>query len=200
MIEQKYLARAVFAGAVMLMGACATLSQLAALRRVEFALNNVHGGRLAGVPLERIASYRDLSALDVGRLTLAAARKDLPLEMTLNVRADNPSDNRTAATMVRLNWTLLLDNKETITGVLDTAVTMPPGQGVMIPLSMQLNLIDFFGGSAESLLNLAAGLAGLNADPTRVTLRATPTINTPIGPMTYPSPIIIASRTVGVGR
>jgi len=62
-----------------------------------------------------------------------------------------------------------------------------------------VNLYEFFGGSAESLLNLAAGLAGLNADPTRITLRATPTINTPIGPIAYPTPITIATRTVGGG-
>lgn len=185
---------------IIAVASCATLGQLAALRRVEFALNNVQDGRLAGVPLTRIASYRDLSALDIGRLTLAVGRRDLPLDMTLNIRADNPSDNRTAATMVRLDWTLLLDNKETVSGVLDTAVTMPPGQGTLIPLGVRLNLIEFFGGSAENLLNLAASLAGLNADPTRVTLRATPTINTPVGPIRYPEPITIASRTVGVGR
>ena len=182
---------------VVVLASCATLGQLAALRRVEFALNNVQDGRLAGVPLTRIASYRDLSALDIGRLTLAVTRRDLPLDMTLNIRADNPSDNTTAATLLRLDWTLLLDNKETVSGVLDTAITMPPGQGTLIPLGVRLNLIEFFGGSAENLLNLAASLAGLNADPTRVTLRATPTVNTPLGRIKYPNPITIASKTVG---
>lgn len=180
--------------------ACATLGQIAALRRVSFSLGGVQDGRIAGVPLGRIASYRDLSALDIGRLALAATRKDLPLEFQLNVRADNPADNRTTATMARLAWTLLLDNKETISGMLDTIVSLPAGQPVSIPLRMRLNLVDFFDGSAEQLVNLATGLAGLNADPTRITLRATPTINTPVGPIAYPSPITIASTTVGVQR
>jgi hypothetical protein len=57
--------------------------------------------------------------------------------------------------------------------------------------------MEFFSGSAESLLNLAAGIAGLRADPTRITLRAVPSIDTPLGPITYPTPITIVSRTVG---
>ena len=44
---------------------------------------------------------------------------------------------------------------------------------------------------------LATALAGLNADPTRISLKAVPTIDTPIGPISYPNPVTIVSRTVG---
>ena len=177
--------------------ACSALQQIAALRQVTFALGGVRNGRLAGVALDRIASYQDLSAADIGRLTLAIARNDLPLAFRVDVQAENPADNGTAATMVRLAWSLYLDNKETVSGVLDTSYVLPPGRPVVIPLQMSLNLLQFFDGPAESLVNLAAGLAGLRADPTRIALRAVPSINTPLGPITYPSPITIVSRTVG---
>jgi hypothetical protein len=176
---------------------CASFGQIAALRRVAFSLGTVQDGRISGVPLSRIASYRDLSTLDLGRLALGAARKDMPLDFQLNVRADNPADNRTTASMTRLEWTLFIDDKETIEGTLDSLVSIPAGARVLIPLRMRLNLFDFFEGSAEDLVDLAAGLAGLNADPTRLTLRATPTINTPLGRISYPSPITIATTTVG---
>jgi len=179
--------------------ACATLQQIAALRQVSFALAGVQDGRLAGVPLSRIASYQDLSAVELGRIALAVARNDLPLSFRVDVQAENPADNRATATMVRLAWSLFLDDKETIHGVLDTSYALPPGQPVVIPLQMQLNLREFFDGSAESLVNLAAGLAGLRADPTRISLRAVPSINTPFGPIAYPTPITIVSRTVGGG-
>lgn len=177
--------------------ACSALQQIAALRQVTFALAGVRNGRLAGVALDRIASYQDLSAADLGRLTLAIARNDLPLAFRVDVQAENPADNGTAATMVRLAWSLYLDDKETVSGVLDTSYVLPPGRPVVIPLQMSLNLLQFFDGPAESLVNLAAGLAGLRADPTRIALRAVPSINTPLGPITYPSPITIVSRTVG---
>lgn len=179
--------------------ACAALQQLAALRQVAFELAGVHDGRLAGVALNRIAAYEDLTAAEVGRLALAMARNDLPLEFRIDVRAENPAANRATATMVRLAWVLLLDDKETINGVLDTTYALPPGQPVVIPLQMKLNLRQFFDGPAESLVNLAAGLAGLRADPARIALRAVPTIDTPLGPIAYPSPITIISRTVGGG-
>ena len=177
--------------------ACATLQQIAALRHVDFALTVVQNGLLAGVRLERIASYRDLSTVELGRLALAVARDDLPLSFTVNVKAENPVGNSATATMVRLAWTLLLDDKETIRGVLDSSYTLPPGQPVTIPLQMSLDLTEFFDGPTESLIDLAAGLAGVRADPTRVTLRAVPSIDTPLGRMDYPSPITIVSRTVG---
>jgi hypothetical protein len=176
---------------------CATLQQIASLRHVSFALAGVREGRLAGVRLERIASYRDLSATELGRIALAVAGNRVPLSFTVNVRAENPADNAATATMVRLAWTLLLDDKETITGVLDTSYALPPGQPVTIPLQMSLNLSEFFDGPTESLIDLAAGLAGVRADPTRITLRAVPSIDTPLGRMSYPSPITIVSQTVG---
>jgi hypothetical protein len=176
---------------------CVTVSRLTALRRVDFSIAGVQDGRIAGVELRRIASYRDLGALDIGRIALAVSRRDVPLDITVMIRADNPADNRTAATMVKLAWTLLLDDKETVSGVLDTVVTMPPGQTAYIPVPMRVNLRQFFDGPTESLVNLAASVAGLSAHPTRIAVRAVPTINTPLGPITYPSPITIVSRTVG---
>ena len=176
---------------------CATIRQLTALRRVDFSIAGVEDGRLAGVDLRRIASYDDLGPLDIGRLALAVTRGDVPLDFRLMIRAENPADNHTAATVVKLAWTLLLDDRETIHGVLDTAVTMPPGETATIPLPMRVNLRQFFDGPARSLVNLAASFAGLGAHPTRIAVRAVPTIDTPLGPITYPGAITIVSRTVG---
>lgn len=176
---------------------CATLGQLTALRRVDFSIAGVEDGRIAGVELRRIASYNDLDAADVGRIALAVARRDVPFECRVMIRADNPASNRTAATVLRLEWTLLLDDKETIHGGLDTTVTMPPGQTAYIPLPVRVNLREFFDGPARSLVNLAASVAGLSSHPTKIAVRAVPTINTPLGPITYPEPITIVSRTVG---
>ena len=180
-------------------GACAALQQLAALRHVDFSLAGVRDGRVAGVDLSRVASASDLTPVDMGRITFALSQRNVPLEFLVEVQALNPVENRTTATMTRLAWVLFLDDRETISGVLDSAVTIPPGTPVVIPLRMRLNLLEFFDGPAQDLVNLAASLAGLHSDPTKVTLRAVPTITTPVGDITYPSPITIVSRTVGGG-
>ena len=177
--------------------ACATLQQIAALRQVDFSLAGTRNARLAGVDIARIRSYRDLSALDVGRIAFAVARKDLPFEFDLDVRGLNPPENSVTATMVRLAWSLYLNDKETIAGTLDTTLAFPPGQPATFPMRMRLNLMQFFDGPAESLVDLAASLAGISSDPTRISLRGVPTIDTPLGRISYPSPITIVSRTVG---
>ena len=179
---------------------CSVLQQVGALRQVAFALGAIRSGRLAGVDLSRIANYGSLSATDLGRISLALARKDLPLEFTAEVRAENPADNQVTATMVRMDWSLFLDDRETIAGVVDTSITLPPGTPVIIPMRMRLNLLQFFDGPAQSVVDLAAAVAGLNTDPTRVAIRAVPTINTRYGAIRYPSPITIVSQTVGGSR
>jgi hypothetical protein len=183
----------------MLAGAagCATLQQIAALRQVDFSLAGTRNARLAGVDLSRIRAYRDLSAVDIARIGLAVARKDVPLEFQLDVQGENPAANSVTATMVRLAWSLYLNDKETISGTLDTTLAFPPGQPTTFPIPMRLNLVQFFDGPAESLVDLAASVAGLSTDPTRISLRGIPTIDTPLGRISYPSPITIVSRTVG---
>lgn len=188
-----------FALPLLLLGAvsCAALQQVLALRHVEFALDGVRNGRLAGIDISRVRSYRDLSTLDLARLGLALSRDELPLDMQVDVGAHNPAENQTAATMTRLAWTLYLNDKETIHGIVDSSVTMPAGAKAVIPIRMRLDILEFFDGSAQDLVDLVASLAGLEADPTRVTLRAVPTITTPLGNITYPTPITIVNRTIG---
>jgi hypothetical protein len=180
-------------------GACATLQQVTALRHVDFDVVGVRNGRLAGVDLARVSSYRNLTAVDLARITVAVSSNDLPLEFQVDVRGENPADNKVTAKLVQLSWSLFLNDKETISGVLDTAVALPPGEPVVIPMQMRLDLAEFFEGPAQDLVDLAAAIAGLKADPTVVSLRAIPTIDTPLGPIRYPSPITIKSRTVGGG-
>src|SRR5512145_2263217 len=87
--------------------ACATLRQLAALQQVRFSIARVSGVRLAGIDVSRVRSYRDLSVADAGSLARAVARDDLPLELEVHLRAENPADNAVSARLLRMDWTLL---------------------------------------------------------------------------------------------
>ncbi len=183
-------------GLLLVVAGCSSLQQLAALRQVGFALLGVPGGRLAGVDIAKITSGTKLSALDYGKLTVALARQDVPLDFLVNVEALNPAENKVTAKMVRMGWALYLNDKETINGVVDTAVVMEPGKPVIIPMRMRVNLVQFFNGPAQDLVDLAVAVAGLNPDPTKISIKASPTIETPLGPLAYPNPITIVSRTI----
>jgi len=176
---------------------CATLQQFAALGNVDFSLDRVSGMRLAGIDLERIRSFDDIGFSDVAALTLAVAKNRLPMDFRLHVLAENPADNNVDARLMRLDWTLLLQDRETLTGVLEEQVLLPPGQPQDIPVTISLNLMEFFDGSAQDLLELALSLAGQGGEPKEVALKAIPIVDTPIGPIRYPQPITIVSREIG---
>lgn len=176
---------------------CATLQQLVALRDVAFDIDRVSDLRLAGVDLSNVRSYRDLGVADVGRLTLAVSRRELPMDFRLHLTATNPADNSTDARLVRMNWTLFLQSRETISGVFADETLLRRGQPTDVPIAMSLDLVDFFEGSAQDLVELALSLAGQGGAPKEVTLRATPSVDTSLGPISYPRPITIVSREIG---
>jgi len=183
-------------GLLLLAPGCTTLQELAALRAVDFALDRVTDGFLAGVDIDRVRTSRDLGAGDIARLTAAAVRGEMPLSFTLHLDATNPESNGVPARLVQLDWTLFIDDTETVSGVYNDERLIEPGTTADIPVGIELDLVRFFGDNAPDLINLALNLAGAGGDPARLSLRARPTINTSIGPISYPGYITI-SHTVG---
>jgi hypothetical protein len=179
------------------LSSCATLQQIAALRQVDFSVDRLSNVRLAGVDLARVRSYSQLSAVEAARLATAVAQRTLPLELTVHLTAVNPQDNSVDARLVRMDWTLLLQDRETLSGTLADETLLRRGAATDVPLSVSLDLVDFFQGSAQDLFALAMSIADPNAPPTDVALRATPTVDTAIGPIRYPRPITIVHRDVG---
>lgn len=178
---------------------CNTLQQVANLRLVKFALDNASNVRLAGVQMDNVRSYSDLGPIDIARIGAAILQREAPLEMTLNVGAENPSDNAAGARLVAFDWTLLLDDRETVSGAFNQEILIGAGQRATIPLNVRLDLFEFFGNNTRQIVDLVAAIAGREGVSTRVKLVAQPSINTPIGPIRYPQPVTIVSRTVGEG-
>jgi hypothetical protein len=179
------------------MSSCATLQQIVALREVDFSVDRLSNVRLAGVDFARVRSYSQLSAVEAARLATAVAQRTLPLDLTIHLSATNPADNSVDARLVRMEWTLLLRERETLSGTLADETLLRRGQATDVPLTVSVDLVDFFQGSAQDLFALAMSIADPNAPPTDVALRATPTVDTAIGPIRYPQPITIVHREVG---
>lgn len=168
------------------------------LRRCEFKLDNVADFQLAGITLSGKTGF-DL--LDAGRIMAAIRNNQLPAAFTLNVAARNPNDGTggttsATATMTSFAWTLLIDNSLTISGDISSPITIPgSGQQTTIPLQMSLDLLKFFRDKDyEHLANLALALGGANNSPSRLVLRARPSIKTDYGTITYPGEIDIIDR------
>jgi hypothetical protein len=168
------------------------------LSRCTFKLSDVNEFTLAGVPLTGKAGY---SVMDGVTLATAFARNELPASFTVNVAAVNPNDGtggspKSTATLTSFAWTLLIDNTTTINGDIASPITIPgTGQQAIIPLRMSLDLVKFFRDKGyDHIVNLALALGGANSSPSRLTLRAKPTIKTDFGPISYPREIDIIDK------
>ncbi len=192
----RFLGPIVLAGLLALPG-CRTLREVASLRKINFDLDRVSDVRLAGIDVSGIRSYKDLGVMDVARLTAAVAAKKLPLDLVVHVRAENPAENGVTARLARLEWTLLLDDQETVSGVYENPVSLAPGGATDLPVALRLDLVRFIDRSARDLVELALAVSGQGGSPKRIRLKATPTVETPLGPIRYPNPITIVSREVG---
>lgn len=178
--------------------ACATLQQLTALQRVDFTLQGVSDVRLAGVDFTRVRSFSDLSLSDAAALAAAVQDRDLPLSLQLDVQGLNPVDNNADARLVEMDWTLFLEDRETVSGVLDREIVLPRGEPTPVPVGVELNLVEFYEGNAQDLFELGLSLAGMGGEPKEVAVEVLPTVQTSLGPIRYPEPMRL-SRMVGGG-
>ena len=190
---------------VFLLQGCATFNEifrtLTSLKHLQFRLEGIGDFSLAGIRIGPKSQLRDFSVTDSIQLLAALRNKRLPARFVLNVEARNPNDgsggtSRTISTLTRFDWRLLIDDQPTISGGIDRPLEIPgTGQSTIIPLRLELDLLEFFGNKGyEDLLNLALALGGRSGDISRVALDAQPSVSTPLGDITYPERIIIISK------
>lgn len=188
--------------AVVVAAGCQTISDtLLNMQRLQFKLDNVNNFQLAGVNLSNKTSISDFSISDALNLTRAFSNKNLPAQFIINVAAKNPNDGtnnsrQTNATLTGLDWRLFIDGKETVSGGLASAVAVPGnGQTATVPLSVSLNLYEFFANEGyDRILNLALALGGANGSASRISLDAQPTVSTQFGNLKYPGRITIVDK------
>jgi len=181
---------------VLFLTACATLMTPADLSKVKFSLDRVSAVRVAGIDLMKIESLDELNMFQVGRATMALSQNNLPLDLTLHLKSENPLANQVAARLLRMDWTLVLDGRDTISGTLEKHVQIAAGEAQDIPLNLSLNMLEFFDErSAMDMLDLALAFAAEDgAMPQGVALRIRPTIDTIFGPITYGKALLIESH------
>ena len=168
------------------------IRQVTSMAACDFKLKDVQDIRIAGITVQNSKGSADLNFSDAARLAVALTGSTLPLTFNLNIEAHNP--NEQVAGLNRLEWILLIDDIEMLNGVNENPITIPAKGSTMIPLSMIIDLRKALSGkSGQSLLNFGFNLAGANGSPTRIKLKAKPTILVGKFPIAYPGYITITS-------
>ncbi len=179
------------AASLLALAGCATYRQLSVLRSVTFAFAGISDVRLAGVRLDEDAGLARLGPADAARLGSALAARDLPLELVAHVRASNPRENKVAAQLLGLDWTLFIEDRRMVTGALARAVAIEPGGSEDVPLGMRLDLLALEGGGVRDLYEAALAIAGRGPVRKDLRLELRPTIETAVGPMRFTAPLVV---------
>lgn len=177
--------------ALIVVPGCAALQQLAALRTVTFAFAGVSDVRLAGIRMGAGSSYSSLGLADLTRLGTAVVAKEMPLEFVAHVSASNPAANKVTARMVDLGWKLFIEDRQALAGRLGGAVAIEPGRTADVPLTVRFELLQLGSGGARDLFDLALAIAGYGTVQKDLRLELVPTIETSLGPIQYPAPVVI---------
>lgn len=181
---------------LLLMSGCAFILPPSDLSQVKFSLDRVSAVKLAGINLMNISTPDELNVFQIARATLALSRENLPLNLTLHIKSENPLANQVAAKLTRMDWTLVLDGRDTISGSMEKNIQLAAGKSTDIPLNLSLNMFDFFNEkSAMDMIELALAFAGEDGQiPQGVALKVRPTIDTPLGPITYGRDLLIKAQ------
>jgi hypothetical protein len=164
--------------ALVLLAGCKTLqdfAKMATFARCEFRLASVEDVTLSGIALQGKTKPGDFGFQDLLKLQGVLATGKLPLKFTANLDVRNP--NSTDAAMNKLAWILYLDDTELSNGVLDQRVEVPANGSGSVPLVIAVDLRQVLSGKAlNSMINLALNVSGEGTTPTRVTLKAKPSV------------------------
>jgi len=202
---KKYLVIIASLTVLFLLQSCANLKNIANafanMKKLEFKLQNIDNFRLNGISLRNKKNLSNFSVTDGISLYQAYHSKKIPVSFILNVAARNPNDGKggtkkTTSTLTSLDWRLYIDNKLTVSGLINKPIKIPgTGKTTIIPLNISLDLYKFFKEkSYDDLIKLALALGGVKGNTSRVKLDVKPTVSTPFGKMVYPGRITVIDK------
>jgi hypothetical protein len=178
---------------IMLFSSCSVLQQTSEMKnfgKCEFRIESARNMKLAGVNIQDKKSLQDLTIMEMTKIGGVIAGGTLPLNFDLKIEVKNP--NPVMAAMNKLDWILLIDDIEMTRGILNQRIEVPAGSLANFPVFINLDLMKSLNGkSGDALINFAMNLAGTGSKPTRIKLKAKPTIMIGSTPVEYPGYITI---------
>ncbi|MFM2376181.1 MAG: hypothetical protein RLZZ165_1278 [Bacteroidota bacterium] len=166
---------------------CKAVRERKSLSPCQFRIGTVTGIELAGVNVQRIRKFADLGLRDATLARIALATGNLPLSMTVHLEVKNP--NRQQAALNRLEWVVMVDQYDILSGVVSDSVTIAPHGGMdTIPIPVSVNLRSLLKTMGKNeILEFAMGLTDQSDRPSRVALRVHPAIMVGRHPLEYPA-------------
>lgn len=182
-MKNKIIYASVFLG-IFLTG-CSALQMMQNFLKCDFRLAQVGNVQALGIDMTGKRSFSDFNLLDAGKVIQSLAGNQFMLNFVANVEARNP--NAEPAGMNRMDWILMIDNKEVLNGTLNEPMKVPANGTSTIPLNLSIDLKKIFANQGrDETLGLAFDLAGKGNNSNRIMLRVKPYINIGGAQIAYP--------------
>lgn len=182
-MKSKIIYASVFLG--IFLAGCSALQQMQNFLKCDFRLAQVANIRALGIDMTGKRSFSDFDLLDAGKVIQSLAGNQFMLNFVANIEARNP--NAEPAGMNRMDWILMIDNKEVLNGTLNEPMKVPANSTSTIPLNLSIDLKKIFANQGrDETLGLAFDLAGKGNDSNRIMLRVKPYINIGGAQIAYP--------------
>ena len=157
------------------MSSCRSISQGRRFAQCQFRVTTMENMALAGIVLPpTLENISQINFLDVAQIMANFAKGgEFPLTFIQNVEVQNPNDQ--LAAINRLEWILLVDDKEITQGFNDQRVEVQAKSIVNMPLNFKIDLRKVISvGAAEAFINLVLNLLKQSKKPTRIKLKVKP--------------------------
>ncbi len=169
---------------------CSSFREVSNMRHCEFRYEGADNFSLAGVDLNGVRSFQDLGMLNASRILASAGKGTLPARFVVHVGARNP--NSSLAAVNRIDYMVLIDDKEVLQGSLDQRIEVPANSTTSIPVGIQTDLMhNLSQQSSLAIINLLLNLAGEGKTSSRIVLKLKPSIAVGKGYLKYPAYITL---------
>ena len=176
----------IFTAIVIMIPACAILSELTALTKCEFSFHSAQDPLVCGIDVNSRQSFTDFSFLDGQKIAANILNGTLPFHITANIEVKNPGVSTAAVNSIQ--WITFIDDIQVAQGTVSDRVEVAPSGGVsMIPIRIQTDLFEYLeGDNPRTMLNFALNLVDAGNQPTRLSMKIKPSVLIGNQPVVYP--------------
>ena len=142
----------------------------------NYRIDKVNNPMLAGIGVSTFNDLTKLDAVTALKVATTLLSGSLPLSATVHIGVNNP--NATAAQISGLDWILLFEDVQVLTGATQQQVYVAPNGGTSsIPLTIQADLATLLKNeSLDRMMQFANGLLHIGEKGAKVSLKIQPTI------------------------
>ena len=169
------------------------ISEVKTLGNCKYTIASAESITLAGVDMSQMKSLQDFDLTQSPKLALAFLRKDIPLNLRLNLDVTNPT--KQLAGINQFEYKVFLAENEIFTGLYDQRIEVQPKGGTTrVPMQLTTNAYRFVSDAKarEALMNMVESLSGKqNTTPSKLIIKLKPTLGIGNTQVNYPGYITI---------